>query len=232
MNKKLKTNISNSHIVLENKQSTIFLNGEGDSWYKRNEFVLNNSSGGRDLDFLKRTLKFNKKNINKILEIGCANGIKLAGLCNFFNAQGFGVDPSSLAIRQVREQFKELKAIKSTALNLPYPDNQFDLVVFGFCLYLVDRSDILKAVAEADRVLAKGGFLAIVDFDPGLRQKKPYHHKDGMYSYKTSHSDFFTAGGHYYLVSKESYSHGKKNFSLDSNERISIAILYKEIDPY
>jgi adenylyltransferase/sulfurtransferase len=40
-----------------------------------------------------------------------------------------------------------------------------DLVLFGFCLYLVDRKLISRVVAEADRVLKDTGFLGIVDFD-------------------------------------------------------------------
>ena len=103
-------------------------------------------------------------------------------------------------------------------------------MIFGFCLYLVDRSDVFKVIAEADRVLKSGGFMVIVDFDPKLPQKVPYHHIPGLFTYKTSYSDFFTAGGNYYLVAKESFSHQSDNFAVDSNERISICVLYKELD--
>lgn len=99
-------------------------------------------------------------------------------------------------------------------------------------MYLVDRSEIFNAVAEADRVLKNGGFLVIFDFDPAQRHKRPYHHKSGLFSYKTSYSDFFINCGHYYLVAKESFSHSDNHFSLNSDERVSICVLYKELDPY
>ena len=89
---------------------------------------------------------------------------------------------------------------------------------------LVDRNDLLKAVAEADRVLKKGGFLAILDFEPKRRHKRDWHHKLGLFSFKTSHTDFFTAGGYYYLVAKESFSHGAGHFTTDNDKRVSISI--------
>jgi ubiquinone/menaquinone biosynthesis C-methylase UbiE len=119
-----------------------------------------------------------------------------------------------------------------TANSLPFDSATFDFVFFGFCLYLVDRNEIFQAVAEADRVLKKGGFLAILDFDPGQQHKRIYRHKEGIYSYKTSHADFFTAGGQYYLVAKESFSHAGTQFTTDPDERLSLSILYKEEDCY
>ena len=81
-------------------------------------------------------------------------------------------------------------------------------------------------------MLKTGGFLAILDFDPKQRSKNPYHHKPGMFSYKNSYSDFFTAGGHYYLVAKVSFSHEANHFDINSDERISVCILYKEPETY
>ena len=115
-----------------------------------------------------------------------------------------------------------MKLSVAIASDLPHENDCFDLVYFGFCLYLLDRNDVLKAVAECDRVLKTGGFLAILDFDPKQRSKNPYHHKPGMFSYKNSYSDFFTAGGHYYLVAKESFSHESNDFDTNSNERVSV----------
>jgi ubiquinone/menaquinone biosynthesis C-methylase UbiE len=87
-------------------------------------------------------------------------------------------------------------------------------------------------VAEVDRVLKHGGFVAILDFDPMHRHKRPYHHKQGLFSYKTSYADYFTSSGHYYLVGKNSVGQKSSHFQIDSNERISICVLYKEIDAY
>ncbi len=213
-------------------QSQIFLDYEGDRWFKRNQPSENGESKFYEIETIKRALRGERQSINNVLEIGCGNGVKLNDLCQFFNANGCGVDPSSAAITNGNQAHSNLNLTVATASSLPYVNNFFDLVYFGFCLYLVDREDVYKAVAEADRVLKSGGYLAILDFDPKHRHKRPYHHAPGLFSYKTSYSDFFTAAGHYYLVAKDSFSHGETYFSKDSDERISICILYKEPDPY
>ncbi len=213
-------------------QSKIFLENEGDSWFERNKTAVERTSRYYETETIKRVLQHCQGSINNILEIGCSNGAKLLDLCDFFNATGYGVDPSTAAVESGNKQHKDLQLSVSTASELSYNDDTFDLVYFGFCLYLVDRNDIFKAVAEADRVLKRGGFLAILDFDPKQRHKRPYHHKPGLFSYKTSYADFFTTSGHYYLVAKESFSHGANHFTPDSDERVSVSILYKEPDAY
>jgi ubiquinone/menaquinone biosynthesis C-methylase UbiE len=223
---------TNALLKTKTKQSEIFLNSEGDCYFLRNNSSLRSGNYNHGSQTLKRVLGNFKKQINEILEIGCANGKELDGLCAYFRANGAGVDPSSSAVNDGKKFFKKLDLKVGTATNLPHKDSAFDLVYFGFCLYLVDRQDIFKAVSEADRVLREGGFLAILDFDPKQRLKRDYHHKSGLSSFKNSYADFFTAGGHYYLVAKESVSHGGNYFSPNSDERVSITILYKETDAY
>lgn len=213
-------------------QSKAFLEGEGDCWFQRNQMAISSKLSFYDVRIIIRTLNSFKDRINNALEIGCSNGAKLFDLCHHLSANGYGIDPSAAAILNGKSLYKNLHLSVSTASQIPYGDNIFDLVYFGFCLYLVDRSDILKAVAEADRVLKSGGFLAILDFDPKIRHKRTYHHMPGIFSFKTSYADFFTASGHYYLVAKESFSHSTNYFTTDSDERVSISILYKEPDTY
>lgn len=217
---------------VEIKQSNIFLSSEGDRWYQRNQNCLQDKASFFDVESLKKTLINFKEGINSICEIGCANGIKLNELCEFFSANGWGIDPSTQAVEMGNRLHKNIHLQVSTASNLPFNDSKFDLVFFGFCLYLIDRNDLYKCLSEADRIVKPGGFLAIVDFDPSQRHKNPYRHKEGVFSYKNSYANFLLAGGHYYLVAKESFSHNANYFSLDANERISITTLYKEPDPY
>lgn len=212
-------------------QSDQFLNGEGDNWYIRNKKLISDKVNFYDIEVIKRAIP-DSDSIKNILEIGCGDATKLNALCSYFNAKGTGLDPSAMAIKSGKDKYNNLDLSIGTASIIPHPDDAFDLVYFGFCLYLIDRKDILKAIAEADRVLKKGGFLAILDFDPAKRHKKPYHHMTGIFTYKNSYSDFFTGGGHYFLVTKESFSHKSNTFSINSDERISISILFKEQEPY
>ncbi|MBE1237243.1 class I SAM-dependent methyltransferase [Phaeovibrio sulfidiphilus] len=213
-------------------QSRAFLESEGDRWFERNRSALAEKPVFFDTEMIKRVLAPFQNDINTVLEIGCGGGAKLNELCQFFKASGFGVDPSASAVAHGNATYSSCQLSVATASKLPYEDDQFDLVVFGFCLCMIDRRDILKAVAEADRVLKQGGFLAILDFDPAFRHKRPYHHLPGLFCYKGPYPDLFTASGHYHPVCKESFSHTAPQFDKDSNERLSLSILYKEPDAY
>jgi ubiquinone/menaquinone biosynthesis C-methylase UbiE len=211
-------------------QTSAFLDGEGDNWFKRNRESLTSQSFSTEV--LTRVLSNSHFEIQSILEIGCSNGFHLNELGKAFNAKCYGIDPSSAAISAGSKAFPSLNLSVGIGHNLNFNDESFDLIHFGFCLYLFDRSDIFQAIAEADRVLQSGGFLAITDFDPNTRQKNEYHHFPRLSSFKNSYSDFFTGGGHYSLIAKESFSHSNKYFTVENDERIATSILFKEPDPY
>jgi ubiquinone/menaquinone biosynthesis C-methylase UbiE len=216
-------------------QTKIFLQGEGDSWYDRNKGALAAQTSFHEIDVLCRTLAAFRQEIHSILEIGCGNGAKLNQLCEFFEAEGKGIDPGAHAVADGNRSFGgngRIQLSVSSADTLPFADKQFDLVYFGFCLYLVDRDDLFRAIAEADRTLKRGGFLAITDFDPPTRHKRAYHHKEGVLTYKQAYADLLTASGCYHLVSKHSFSHQSEHFTRDGNERLSVTIMHKELEPY
>ena len=218
-------------------QSEIFLQAEGDGYYDRNKSALEGKEQLYCEDLLCRELAPFKTDVEQILEIGCASGLKVQYLCELFGAAGNGVDPSSKAVAEGNQRLagagiQNIALKVSTANVLPFSEHQFDLVYFGFCLYLADRADLFGAIAEADRVLKPGGFLAIVDFDPAQRHKRRYHHKEGLFSYKQQYANLFTASGHYYLMAKSSLSHSGHHFSKDSDERVSLCVLYKEPEAY
>ena len=215
-------------------QSEVFRGGEGDNWYLRNIKSMSTRELPLAQKFLFNTLSHKKSDINSILEIGCSAGHNLQSMCNFFEARGFGVDPSQMAIRDAIDRSKNVN-IKltceyevGTADNLPYLDNIFDLVVFGFCLYLVPREEIKNALSEARRVLKTGGFLAIIDFDVPGSVTNPYIHAKNVKSFKEDYSLSFLNDGKFSLISKWSHSHKGNFFVEEVDERISISVLYKE----
>ena len=69
-------------------------------------------------------------------------------------------------------------------------------------MYLIDRSLLMKAVSEADRVLKDNGFLVITDFDPIYPFKNKYLDMDQIHSYKADYSKLFLANPSYSLVEK------------------------------
>jgi SAM-dependent methyltransferase len=214
-------------------QTEIFLRGEGDGWYDRNKVALAAQTTFHEIEIVWKTLAPFGQEIRSILEIGCSNGAKLDRLCDLFQAEGRGVDPSVHAVEDGNRSLGPAGRVQlsvSSADALPFADKQFDLIHFGFCLYLVDRDDLFRTIAEADRTLRRGGFLAITDFDPPVRHKRPYHHKPGVFAHKQAYSELLTASGDYHLVSKHSFSHQGEYFTRDGNERISTTILHKELE--
>ena len=117
-----------------------------------------------------------------------------------------------------------------TADELPYDDASFDVVWFGFCLYLVDRTLLMRTVSEADRVLRDGGVLAIVDFEPEAPCARPYSHRPGLLSYKMDHSRLFLANPAYVLAEKHATSHTTGRWEHDPQERVALTICRKDLE--
>src|SRR5216684_6282436 len=161
------------------KQQVAFWSGEADAWFERNL----NKEPSYDVISAYRSINAKPK---KILEIGCGRGIYLHMLKAHFECECVGVDPSEKAIEHGKRYFPELKLYRSSAETAyhMFRGEQFDILIFGFCLYVLDREDLFSTVAFADALLADGGYLAIHDFDPESPKKVPYHHKDGLFTYK------------------------------------------------
>jgi ubiquinone/menaquinone biosynthesis C-methylase UbiE len=143
------------------------------------------------------------------------------------------LDPSQLAINKAKESNRgnasPLNFDVGTATSLPYFDEMFDLVFFGFCLYLIPPSETYTAIMEANRVVKHGGFIAILDFDYGSLKINPYKHTTGVFSYKNNYSKIFLSSSYYSLVSKWSFTHTSEHFTHERDNRISIEIFYKEL---
>ena len=219
-----------------NSQSMVFRDGEGDKWYLRNIEALDRREAPLAQNFLFDTLAHKKSDINSILEVGCSAGHNLVFMCNLFEASGFGIDPSQMAIRDAIARGKNAEGKLAynykvgTADSLPYEDSQFDLVVFGFCLYLVPREEIQRALSEANRVLKPGGFLAIIDFDVPRSLTNTYIHAENVKSFKENYSLRYLENGEYSLISKWSHSHNSDYFVEEVDERISISVMHKELN--
>lgn len=212
-------------------QRDIFLKYEGDNWFKRNQKVIKKSFP--ELKFLTKYLK--AQSISKFLEIGCSSGMKTKILARKLNAEGYGLDPSKLAIKQAKKNFPifnklfrkyKVKFEIGTCDLLPYNSAFFDFIYFSFCLYLVDRNLISNSLNHADRCLKPGGFIAIKDFDYGEKNYNLYKHHNAIFTFKDDYTNHFLNLG-YRLVSKESYIKQRIGFDMDPNQRVSIWLLIK-----
>ena len=218
-------------------QSQNFLKGEGDKWFERCDHRYFLEDG--DVKRFQRKLLANwciskKDKINKILEIGAGNGFPLALLSNMLDAECIGIEPSQKAVREWNKRRENTEGGLKTKLQvgissqLPFEEDHFDMVIFGHCLCMFDRKDLYKSIAEADRVLRDGGFLAIGDFDPSTINSNEYAHIKGMRTYKNDYSKIFLSSGHYHLAYKHSFSEKETFFSEDDYHRESLTLLFKQ----
>lgn len=217
-------------------QGSLFLSGEGDAYFRRNESKLASDAGSPLHRPEISNLFFG---LHSVLEIGCSNGINLMALKD----RGFqvlvGVDPSSEAVRIGNEVCPALDLRVGLAEALPLGEGEcFDMVLFGFCLYLVDRSKLLQAVSEADRALKPRGLMAIIDFDSPAAVANAYHHLDGVKSYKMDYANVFLSTNQYRLLRKVTLDSspmpppdGQRGIRIDSDkvdDAVALWILKKE----
>ena len=97
----------------------------------------------------------------RILDVGCGTGRLSAALTERAHAKVWGVDsPAMLDVAKEKVQGVAFK--RGHAESLPFKDGWFERAVLWLVLHLVDRP---AALAEARRVLAPGGLVAVVTFD-------------------------------------------------------------------
>jgi len=208
---------------MEVNQKNFFLQDEGNQWYLRNKNAVLNKSSDPVIDLLsQRQLK--PKNV---LEIGCCNGWRLSIIHELFHSSCYGLDPSGQAIIEGRETYPSLNLVQGTADTIPFNDKKFDLIIFGFCLYLCDRKDLFKIVYEVDKYLNEKGHLIIYDFEPPFPYKNKYQYKEGIFSYKMNYSNLFLSNPSYFLVAKNMITHSGFEKIEEPNERVSVTLMMK-----
>lgn len=190
------------------RQAAVFSSGEGNQWFERNKNEPRNHIVNAVLTSLPGQPK-------TIVEIGCGYGRYLNEMHRRYHSKCIGFDPSTEAIDYGRRKFHELDLRVGTAGS--FYGLHMDVLVFGFCLYLVDRFDLFRVVDDADWCLNEGGHLVIHDFDQEVPEKVPYKHADGVYSYKMDYSKLWLANPAYELISKTKTAEGE-----------SIAVLQKK----
>jgi ubiquinone/menaquinone biosynthesis C-methylase UbiE len=208
-----------------NKQKAEFLESEGDEWFNRNQkfgskkFLLDQDRLLTELIELPLTSGM------KVLEIGCSSGDRLVWLKENLGLDCSGVDPSEQAVEVANSQ--GIQAYQGTADALPFENTVFDLVIFGFCLYLCDRNDLFRIVQEADRVLKSPGWLGILDFFTPVPLSRPYHHLSGISTYKMDCRTLFDWHPSYICMTHKVRHHDDNTYTDKLQEWVGVSIFRK-----
>jgi len=92
----------------------------------------------------------------RVLEAGCGTGLLLQHV-DAVADQAVGVDLSRGMISKARE--RGLNVVQGDLMNLPFPDEHFDVIYS--CKVLAHVPDPARVMAELDRVTRKGGRLIL-----------------------------------------------------------------------
>lgn len=210
------------------EQKKAFLEGEGDAWHKRNSGAavrLELPDGDPLLSAMLKLTSPAATDGATILEIGCGDGARLAWLKENRACECYGIDPSERAVAAASQ--RGVLAQRGTAELLPFSDRMFDIVAFGFCLYVCDREDLFRVACEADRVLKHRGWLLIYDFYDTAPSKREYHHRPGLFSYKMDYRTVFTWHPSYTNYSHMVFHHSRGGYTDDPNEWVAVSVLRK-----
>lgn len=208
------------------KQKEVFLQSEGDKWFARNQASIAARKLPDEDALLREFLELPAPEGRlRVLEVGCGDGTRLAWLKANRDADCYGIEPSGQAVAAGRA--KGVDVTQGLADELPFQGQSFDVVIFGFCLYLCDREDLFRIASEADRVLRKPGWLMIIDFYSPIPRAKNYHHRPSMKSYKMDYRSLFEGHPDYTCMTHKVRHHGAATYTDDSEEWIAISVLRK-----
>lgn len=208
-------------------QKQVFLDGEGDAWFQRNyQSTAKQKESWCSYDPLADLLSelpLPRDVEVSVLEVGCGQGLRLQRMKQKFGWQVAGIDPSAAAVETVTSA--GLEAHVATADSLPMPNSSVDLLIYGFCLYLCDRSDLFKIAAEAHRVLKPESWLAILDFWSPQQKANKYHHRPGVESFKDDLPSMFSWHPSYVMTDHRLRHHSTRAYTDDSQEWVAATIL-------
>lgn len=210
------------------KQKNIFLESEGNAWFERNakQLASRKLTGSDPLLVEILNLPTLAKG-TKILEIGCGEGGRLSWLKENCGFDCYGVEPSAQAVEVAKA--RGIAAHQGTADHLPFDDNAFDVLTFGFCLYLCDREDLFRIACEADRVLKNPGWLLIQDFYSPVPTKREYHHRSGLFTHKMDYRALFTWNPSYINFVHKVRHHSGDSYTDDPKEWVATSVLRKNL---
>jgi len=212
-------------------QETHFTKGEADAWFERNMSAMQKRTDVEKDPVLRVMNQYQLRPV-RALEIGASNGYRMHVMREAFGTEAHAIEPSAKAVADGKQKYPEVHFETGVASPLPYATGEFDCVVVCGVFCWIDRSQLLQAVSEADRVLKNGGHLLIGDFMPPRPERVRYHHREDaeIYTYKQDYSAMFRAAGIYELLASEVFDHAGfvPKPEIAQHDRFAVTLLRKD----
>jgi len=115
---------------------------------------------------------FNLTAESSLLDIGCAKGFLIFDFLQHLpNMAIKGVDISEYAIENAHPKVKHLLSV-ANAKALPFPDNQFDVVISINTIHNLNRSECIRALQEIERVSRGRAFITVDAYRNKVEQRR------------------------------------------------------------
>jgi SAM-dependent methyltransferase len=154
----------------------------------------------------------------------------MAAVAERYGADTVAVELSAEAVADGRAKFPDVRFVRAPSHEIPL-EEPFDLVIVNGVYCVVDRAQLLRSVAEADRLLKDGGFLLLGDFLPANMLKVRYHHlkEQQIYTYKQDYAAAFMASGLYHPACLLTADFHSRDLQADApeNDRFCVWLLRK-----
>jgi ubiquinone/menaquinone biosynthesis C-methylase UbiE len=124
----------------------------------------NRPPGGRKTIFeIANRLCLDRK--NKVLEIGTSTGFTAIELSKLVRCNITSIDINEMSLKEAKERamaegFENIDFKKADVNNLPFKDNEFDVIIIGNILSLMSNKE--KVFNECRRVCKRSGFIVAV----------------------------------------------------------------------
>lgn len=99
----------------------------------------------------------------KVLDLCCGSGQATQVLVQY-SQDVTGLDASPLSLKRAQQNVPQAHYVEAFAENMPFPDNQFDLVHTSAALHEMEPSQLRQILKEVYRVLKPAGVFTLVDF--------------------------------------------------------------------
>ncbi|MCX7592198.1 MAG: class I SAM-dependent methyltransferase [Fischerella sp.] len=99
----------------------------------------------------------------KVLDLCCGSG-QATQLLVKLSQNVTGLDASPLSVQRAKQNVPQAEYVQAFAEEMPFADNEFDLVHTSVALHEMQPEQLRKIIKEVYRVLKPDGVFALVDF--------------------------------------------------------------------